>query len=97
MHHLREIDARTDPLFHDLHLRATMAENVKVKLAPQAGFCIKSSCLEDGVYNVPSSEEGPASTIPAPKGTPARAAPLYISLNAQTPPGRDQDIRQHML
>jgi hypothetical protein len=45
-----------------------MDDTIKVSLAPHAGFCVKSSCLQDGIYAVPATEEGPASTIAAPKG-----------------------------
>jgi hypothetical protein len=69
---------------------------ISVTLKPIAGFCIKSTGLEDGVYSIPPSEQGPSSHIAAPKGI-----KVFINVcfddNVPPPPEGSEEVIQRAM
>jgi len=69
---------------------------LRISFSPTPGLCVKSACLQDGIYNLPETEEGPAQRSPAPKGL-----KIFINIcyddNVPPPPEGSEDVIQRAM
>lgn len=69
---------------------------LRVSLSPSPGFCIKSTCTQDGIYDVPVTDEGPAVSVPAQKGLKVFVNICYDESIPPPPEGSEDVIQRAM-